>query len=96
MKLQYTLKESPEQPWFGSIQYSPVENTQTKKMYRLNKLIWDLIMEMGIKDQGKDLYIKKAYVRRSLVLCTNNNTDVSTGIVFLFFFFFKVIARNDI
>lgn len=23
VKLQYTLKESPEQPWLGSIQYSP-------------------------------------------------------------------------
>lgn len=26
VKLQYTLKESPEHPWLGSIQYSPKTN----------------------------------------------------------------------
>lgn len=31
VKLQKTLKESLEQPWFGSIQYSPVGGRATEK-----------------------------------------------------------------
>lgn len=34
VKLQKTLKESLEQPWLGSIQYSPAEgDRKTKQMY---------------------------------------------------------------
>lgn len=33
VKLQYTLKESPEQPWLGSIQYSPTTNEKICALY---------------------------------------------------------------
>lgn len=36
VKLQYTLKESPEQPWLGSIQYSPKTNEKILALYSRN------------------------------------------------------------
>lgn len=36
VKLQYTLKESPEQPWLGSIQYSPKTNEKIFALYSRN------------------------------------------------------------
>lgn len=41
VKLQYTLKESPEQPWLGSIQYSPKTNEKIFALYSGNG-IWKI------------------------------------------------------
>lgn len=41
VKLQYTLKESPEQPWLGSIQYSPKTDEKIFSLYSGNG-IWKI------------------------------------------------------
>lgn len=51
VKLQKTLKESLEQPWLGSIQYSPAEgDRKTKQMYVIKIMALYVYTERGITE----------------------------------------------
>lgn len=60
VKLQYTLKESPEQPWLGSIQYSPKTNEKIFALYSRNGIQKNqalLLPNASPKFIGKSFYL---------------------------------------
>ncbi len=70
VKLQKTLKESLEQPWLGSIQYSPAEgDTEAKKVKKINKKSKRqfLLGKWGSAFRSKGFYLVSSFNHRCVL-----------------------------